>query len=140
MNVKYLCINHLSNHTWYSIHSQSALLQRKHINAEKKNDRLDEMIIANFNRILIQTIIKSSTPAQIWIILCQKLKYCGIINVHKGPMFVAFVSYHCTQINIPTNVCASIYLVLVCKIEPATYEITSPRTKKILSHDKHSPE
>lgn len=96
----------------------------------KKNDRLDEIIIANFNRILIWTIIKSSTPAQIWIIICQKLKYCGIINVHKGPMFMAFVSYHCTQINIPTNVCTSIYLVLVCKIEPATYEITSPRTKK----------
>lgn len=136
INVKYLCINHFSNHTWYSIHSQCALLQRKHINTEK-NDRLDEMIIANFNRIFIQTIIKSSASAQIWIVLCQKLKHCGIITVHKGPMFVAFVSYHCTRINIHTNVCASICLVFVCKIEPATYEITSPRTRKILANDKH---
>lgn len=45
--------------------------------------------------------------------------YCGIIIVHRGPMFVAFVGISCPQTYIPMNLYTIICLILI-KVIPIT--------------------
>lgn len=54
-------------------------------------------------------------------------------------MFVAFMVNPCPRIYIPTNIYASIWFILICKITLATNEINSLQTKKILMTHEHWP-
>lgn len=54
-------------------------------------------------------------------------------------MFVAFVRNPCTRIHIPVYVYTSVCLVFISKKEPATDEISSPRTRKILVTYEYYP-
>lgn len=67
--------------------------------------------------------------------------YCEIIIDGVGRMFVASEGNPCTRNYIPTNVDTSICLVFIYlyKIEIATDEITSPRTRNILVTHEHLP-
>lgn len=72
-------------------------------------------------------------------ILFQTTNYCGIIIVRGVPMFVTFLGNHCPQIYILTIVYARICLIFIYKVEPATNEIMSPQTKRILATNEHWP-